>query len=84
MTTLAIVVPVTICLLVTIYITIRTFSNYTDIGKDKKSKKNKDKKIRESTDDIPSFAAEAYTTPKIETSFGGKRIGEVHERSSKD
>jgi len=84
LTTLAIVVPVTFCLLIIIYTTIRIFANYTDIGKNKKNKKDKDKKIQESTDDIPYFAIEAYDTPKIETSFGGQRIGEVHEHSSKD
>ena len=82
--TLAILIPITVSLLLIIYVTIRTFANYTDIGKSKKTKKRKEKKFQEATDDIPAFTIDTNKKPKIETSFGGGRIGEVYEHSSKD
>lgn len=82
--TLAILIPITISLLLIIYVTIRTFASYTDIGKSKKAKKIKEKKFQAITDDIPAFSVDVNKKPKIETSFGGGRIGEVYEHSSQD
>lgn len=53
-----------------------------------KKRSKKDKKIRETQDDIPIDPALmdgfSFRTPKIETSFGDRRIGEVHEYEKKD
>ena len=70
-----------------IYFSIRTLSKYTDFGQNKSIKKEKEERTYTSTDDVPVSAGlskEAfYETPKIETSFGGKRIGEVYEHPKK-
>jgi hypothetical protein len=70
-----------------IYFSIRTLSKYTDFGQDTKNKKEKEERTYASKDDVPvsrNSPTEAfYETPKIETSFGGKRIGEVYEHPKK-
>ena len=53
-----------------------------------KKRAKKEKKIRGVQDDIP-FDPQlmndfSFRTPKIETSFGDRRIGEVHEHEKKD
>jgi len=71
-----------------IYFSIKTLSKYTDFGKFTKRNKEKEERTYSSTDDLPNFkngSVEAfYETPKIETSFGDKRIGEVHEHPKKN
>ena len=70
-----------------IYFSIRTLSKYTDFGKFTKHNKEKEERTYTSTDDLPTIKnsqAEAfYETPKIETSFGDNRIGEVYEHPKK-
>ena len=70
-----------------IYFSIRTLSKYTDFGQDKKNNKEKQERTYASTDDVPVSTSSPkevfYETPKIETSFGNKRIGEVHEHPKK-
>jgi len=65
-----------------IYFSIKTLSKHTDFGKLTKKEKEKEDKIHGSEDDVPlgegpfqSF----HEVPKIETSFGDKRLGDVHE-----
>jgi hypothetical protein len=71
-----------------IYFSIKTLSKYTDFGKLTKHSKEKEERTYASTDDLPNLkngSAEVfYETPKIETSFGDKRIGEVHEHPKKN
>jgi hypothetical protein len=72
-----------------IFFTIKNLSKYTDFGKRTEQKKEKEEKAFFSKDDIPSVSKEEpaeffYETPKIETSFGGKRIGEVYEHTPKN
>ncbi len=72
-----------------IFFTIKNLSKYTDFGKRIEQKKEKEEKAFFSKDDIPSVCKEEpaeffYETPKIETSFGGKRIGEVYEHPPKN
>ena len=43
----------------------------------------KSKNIQETTDDIPQVDLNLFKKPKIETSFGDRRIGEVHEHEKK-
>ena len=70
-----------------IYFSIKMLSKYTDFGKFIKQDKEKEERIHASTDDLPNLkhhSAEVfYETPKIETSFGENRIGEVHEHPKK-
>lgn len=70
-----------------IYFSIKMLSKYTDFGKVTKKDKEQEEKIHTSTDDLPDFSNRSveafYETPKIETSFGDNRIGEVHEHPKK-
>lgn len=70
-----------------IYFSIRTLSKYTDFGKRTKYNKEKEERTYSSNDDLPNLKDSPvevfYKTPKIETSFGDKRIGEVHEHPTK-
>jgi len=59
----------------------KMLSSYTDIGQVTKTKKKKKSSIQNSEDDIPEFAID-QKPPKIETSFGDNRIGEVYGGSS--
>ena len=53
-----------------------------------KVRNKKEKKLRETHDDIPidpSLMEDfSFRVPKIETSFGDRRIGEVHEHEKKN
>ena len=70
----------TLFLLVTIYVTRKFIIGINDVVKER----NVERKIKEqefhstNTDDIPQIEKE-FKMPKIETSFGNKRIGDVHE-----
>ena len=71
-----------------ILFTIKMLSKYTDFGKHKKQEKEKEEKTFSSNDDVPVFKKDGpqeffYETPKIETSFGNSRIGEVYEHPKK-
>ena len=70
-----------------IYFSIKTLSKYTDFGKSTKYNKGIEERTYTSTDDLPTTKGGSlevfYKTPKIETSFGDKRIGEVHEHPKK-
>jgi hypothetical protein len=61
----------------------KTLSLYTDIGQATKTKKKKKSSIQNSEDDIPEFAI-GQKPPKIETSFGNGRIGEVFDGGSSE
>ena len=71
-----------------IFFTIKTLSKYTDFGKNKKIDKEKQERTFSSNDDVPMPSDGPrellYKTPKIETSFGGSRIGEVYEHPTKN
>ena len=70
-----------------IYFSIKTLSKYTDFGKFTKHNKEKEERTYTSTDDLPNLenvSSEVfYKAPKIKTSFGDQRIGEVHEHPKK-
>ncbi len=71
-----------------IYFSIRTLSKYTDFGKQKKDQDEKQERTYNSSDDVPALKRDGpeeffYETPKIETSFGNKRIGDVYEHPKK-
>ena len=70
-----------------IYFSIKTLSKYTDFGKAIKDNKEKEERVHTSSDDLPMLKSGSvekfYETPKIETSFGDNRIGEVHEHPKK-
>jgi|TARA_R110001599_G_scaffold27503_2_gene96347 hypothetical protein len=61
----------------------KMLSSYTDIGQVTKTKKKKKISIQSSEDDIPEFAID-QKPPKIETSFGNSRIGEVFDGGSSE
>ena len=71
-----------------IYFSIKMLSKYTDFGKLTKHNKEKEERTHNSTDDLPNLDHGSveifYETPKIETSFGDNRIGEVHEHPKKN
>ena len=72
-----------------IFFTIKTLSKYTDFGKAKEKQKEKENRAYGSSDDVPVFKKDGpkeffYEMPKIETSFGDKRIGDVYEHSPKN
>jgi hypothetical protein len=71
-----------------IFFTIKTLSKYTDFGKHKKEQEKKEHKTFSSKDDVPVLKKDGpdeffYEMPKIETSFGNSRIGEVYEHPKK-
>ena len=71
-----------------IFFTIKTLSKYTDFGKHKKEQEGKEHKAFSSKDDVPVLKKDGpdefvYEMPKIETSFGNSRIGEVYEHPKK-
>tara|TARA_Y100000593_G_C4229804_1_gene296389 strand:+ start:487 stop:762 length:276 start_codon:yes stop_codon:yes gene_type:complete len=74
----------TFCLTWLMFFTIFTLSKYTDFGKETKKKSKKREKIQNSQDDVPIKNVDLdLFKPKIETSFGERRIGEVHEHEKK-
>ena len=70
-----------------IYFSIKTLSKYTDFGKFTKYNKEREERTYTSNDDLPDLqdgpSEVFYKTPKIKTSFGDNRIGEVHEHPKK-
>jgi len=73
----------TVCITWLIFFATKMLSSHTDIGKGTKKKKEKSKNIQETKDDIPQVDLNLFKKPKIETSFGDRRIGEVHEHEKK-
>jgi|TARA_R110002050_G_scaffold241255_1_gene377597 hypothetical protein len=68
-----------------IFFLVKMLTKYTDFGQNKKRQREKENKVfggddpqdKEGKKLINMFLGE--NKPKIETSFGDKRIGEVHE-----
>ena len=83
---IGIIVTTTLCLTWVVYFICRFLLVNTDIGKKKKKDKEKTVRIQNSQDDVPmkDIDLSLFKKPKIETSFGGGRIGEVHEHEKKD
>ena len=82
------IVIATFCLTWLLFFTIYALTKYTDFGKQRKKDNKKRDKIQNSQDDLPSGMdgdelLNLFAKPKIETSFGDKRIGEVHEHEKK-
>ena len=71
------------CITWLIFFATKMLTGHKDIGKEKKKEKKKSKNIQETTDDIPQVDLNLFKKPKIETSFGDRRIGEVHEHEKK-
>ena len=74
---------ITVCVTWLIFFATKMLSSHTDMGKGKKKTKEKSKNIHETQDDIPQVDLNLFKKPKIETSFGDTRIGEVHEHEKK-
>ena len=72
---IGIILTTTLCLTWIVYFVCRVLVANTDIGKLKKKER-----IQNSQDDVPvkDIDLNLFKKPKIETSFGGGRIGEVH------
>ena len=68
-----------------IYFSIKNLSKYTDFGRRAKKENKKRDAVHESTDDVPDLkyadAPFLATKPKIETSFGDTRIGDIYEET---
>jgi len=68
-----------------IYFAIKNLSKYTDFGKRTKKEKEKRDSAYKTEDDIPDLkyadAPFLATKPKIETSFGDTRIGDIYEET---
>tara|TARA_R110002020_G_scaffold106106_2_gene247217 strand:- start:4453 stop:4731 length:279 start_codon:yes stop_codon:yes gene_type:complete len=67
-----------------IFFTIKILVKYTDFGVNKKEEKDKQDKIYGSSKDITVKEELGFLgkKPKIETSFGNNRIGEVNDNPS--
>ena len=83
-----IIVIATFCITWLLFFTIYILSKYTDFGKQRKKENKKKDRLQNSQDDLPIAAdgdkiLNLFSKPKIETSFGDKRIGEVHEHEKK-
>ena len=78
---IGIILTTTLCLTWIVYFVCRVLVANTDIGKQKKKER-----IQNSQDDVPvkDIDLNLFKKPKIETSFGGGRIGEVHEYEKKN
>lgn len=73
-----------------VFFFIKMITKYTDIGQNKKKEKEKEDRVFSSPSET-STDGEALMNmflggkkPKIETSFGDKRIGAVHEHEKKN
>ena len=83
---IGIILTTTLCLTWIVYFVCRVLVTNTDIGKQKKKENKKKQRIQNSQDDVPvkDIDLNLFKKPKIETSFGGGRIGEVHEYEKKN
>ena len=75
----------TFCLTWLLFFTIYVLTKYTDFGKERKKSNKKKERVQNSQDDLPikDVDLNLFQKPKIETSFGRQRIGEVHEHEKK-
>jgi len=75
----------TFCLTWLLFFTIYILTRYTDFGSGRKKTKEKKDRVQNSEDDLPikDIDLNLFKNPKIETSFGRQRIGEVHEHEKK-
>jgi hypothetical protein len=73
-----------------IFFFIKMITKYTDIGQNKRKQKEKDDRVFNSPADEDKDGESLMNMflggnkPKIETSFGDKRIGAVHEHEEKN
>ncbi len=76
---------ITFCLTWLIFTMMYVLNKYTDFGKEKKQQKQKESKIQNFEDDLPISGKnlQSFSSPKIETSFGDKRIGTVYKNEQK-
>ena len=67
-----------------VFFTIRTLVKYTDFGSKKKKEKDKEDKIYGSSNEVVIKEELGFLgkKPKIETSFGDNRIGEINDNPS--
>ena len=67
-----------------VFFTIRTLVKYTDFGTNKKEEKKKQDKIYGDSKEITVKEELGFLgkKPKIETSFGDNRIGEINDNPS--
>ena len=75
----------TFCLTWLLFFTIYVLTKYTDFGTERKKKNRKKGRVQNSQDDLPikDIDLKLFKNPRIETSFGETRIGEVHEHEKK-
>ena len=75
----------TFCLTWLLFFTIYILTKYTDFGSGRKKSEKKKDRVQNSQDDLPikDIDLNLFKSPKIETSFGRQRIGEVHEHEKK-
>tara|TARA_Y100000401_G_C8323365_1_gene226762 strand:+ start:499 stop:777 length:279 start_codon:yes stop_codon:yes gene_type:complete len=67
-----------------VFFTVKTLVKYTDFGSNKKEEKKKQDKIYSSSPDaiVKEELGFLGKKPKIETSFGDSRIGEINDNPS--
>ena len=83
---IGIILTTTLCLTWIVYFVCRVLVANTDIGKQKKKENKKKQRIQNSQDDVPvkDIDLNLFKKPKIETSFGDQRIGQVHSAKPKN
>ena len=71
----------TICLTWLLFVINYILGKYTRFGKRRRKDNRKKEKIQNPQDDVPIKGTNLnpFSTPKIETSFGDKRIGKVYK-----
>jgi len=76
---------ITLCFTWLVFSVMYVLSKYTDFGKGKKQQREKDKRVQNFEDDLPTHNKnlESFSAPTIETSFGEKRIGTVYKHEHK-
>ena len=74
----------TACLTWLLFVINYILGKYTSFGKRRRKENKKKQKIHNSQDDVPIKGTNLnpFTTPKIETSFGEKRIGTVYKNDN--
>ena len=83
-----IILIATFCITWLLFFTAFILNKYTDFGSRKKKENKKRDRVQNSQDDLPTGddgdkILNLFAKPKIETSFGDRRIGEVHEHEKK-
>tara|TARA_Y100001949_G_scaffold108255_1_gene91469 strand:+ start:1034 stop:1312 length:279 start_codon:yes stop_codon:yes gene_type:complete len=74
----------TACLTWLLFVINYILGKYTSFGRRRSKENRKKKKIQNSQDDVPIKGTNLnpFSTPKIETSFGDKRIGKVYKNDN--